>query len=199
MSDIQNPYAPPSSIGIASFTPSAVGAYRDNDLLVVTKDFISPNLCILSGAEIPDYQKLKNQLLTYINPWAFILIILGFRFLLGLLPIIIVLAVLQKKLKIQVFYDKGLNRKKQIRSGIACASLIFSLVCMLFAIIQSIDYLYFGTAVLMLIAIVFAFLSARLPAIRVKKVKKKHFFVKNVHPDFLNHFPPIPPDLFAKK
>ena len=193
MSDTQNPYAPPSESNLQSFAPSITGAYRDNKLLVLTRDFESPPYCIVSGAPIPDGQKTHQKQLTYAHP-AYLLLLL-----LGLLPAIIIILIVQQKLNTKIYYEKKLKRKKTLIATVGITCFLASLALFIAAATTESALLGFTALALLICWIILAIMSAFLPDIKVKRAKNKIFFVKGAHPDFLALFPPMPPDIFPVK
>jgi hypothetical protein len=186
-----NPYTPPVAappLPPPPPVPSPQGShyyFRDGDFLVVCDGAELPNTCVRTNEPVDPAGWRKKMQITWCPSWVFITL-LG-----GLLPLLIVMLIAQKKAKIT--YSLGTAARARIlrRRGIGFGLLVLSLGMMAVGANQSSAWdlaglVIFGGVVALIVSLVF-FIIAN--PVKVVKFRDGWFRIKGCSKEFLATLP----------
>ncbi len=157
--------------------------WRLGNLLIATKNTELPPICIKTGAPATIY---KTRKLAWHSPWAYL------GLLLGLIPFVIVAAIITKRgsLRVGLSAEAAAARNKWIAAGwIGTVAIIAGMVvgAKNLADSDSIPMVIGLGIILLLTWVIIA--SKKAALMTPKRISETHIFVNGVHPAVLEGFP----------
>lgn len=120
----ENPYQTPAAVGPPPIRAALGDCFREDKFLIVRERSEVPGFCVKNGEEVAAGGWRKNKAIAWTPPWVY-LGLLG-----GLVPLVILMLVGQKKAKVTYSLGsearKALNTKRWVGVGflLLCAGLI---------------------------------------------------------------------------
>ncbi|MGB0774405.1 MAG: hypothetical protein ACPG32_08895 [Akkermansiaceae bacterium] len=175
MSESVNPYTAPKAETIASPAGNADPAnyYLEGKLLAIRKETDLPNLCIITGEEIPD-AKRRKKVLYWANPmWALLIIIAW--------PIyVIVYFCVRQKAIVRYSISASALRKRALKIAASVILLLGAIAGTVFFFLRAADddsNIGFGFLGIVASIILLLFFSYACTFLRVKKMKNEWFLI----------------------
>lgn len=181
----ENPFAAPRVETLRAVPVHAEGAWRDGDLLVMSKGYILPDFCVKCGEPAAGY-RVKRTLYWHAPGWYLLLVV-------GVIFYIIAAVVVQQKATVRV----GLcpRHRAQRRNGILAAWLMALGGAGLFVTGMAVPRLWQSVAaVLVGIALVFVSIIVAILVVQTvhpKRIDRQYVWLKRVGPEFLVELPSL--------
>ena len=177
----ENLYEAPKSVTSNPVNMAAVGAaFQDAGILYLRKGFVSPPVCIKSGLALNPSSKKYKMNISYIAPLAYLCILFG-------LPGLLVLACIQKSLRMQIYLSEENARIFQKNRLIAWGSFFISILLAVAAIYFGLGALGLASGGVFVFTLIWAAMANKV--LKVIRYKNNFFEVARAHPDFLAHIP----------
>ncbi|MDD7987367.1 hypothetical protein PQO01_20640 [Lentisphaera marina] len=177
-----NPYqVSESNIDNMASTDRIKGVGVEGEYLVCQHTAILPKRCMITNEELKISDKAIVKKLSWASPWIYLCI------LLNIIILLIVYFIVRKKLEITYYLKDEVNeqfkKKKNFHLCIAFASLISGIACIALA---PPDIQGFGFLGILGFLIFLCVASAKGTHFTIKKFKNGKFYIKGVHPSYLN-------------
>lgn len=178
-----NPYqVSESSVDDTMATGPIKGVGVEGEYLVCQKHAVLPKRCMITNEELKISDKPITKKMSWASPWIYLCI------LLNIIILLIVYFIVRKKLEITYYLKdevkETFKKKKNFHLCIAFASLIAGITCIAVA---PPDIQGFGFLGILNFLIFLCVASARGNHFTIKKFKKDRFYIKGVHPGYLNY------------
>jgi len=183
-----NPFASPMSTDQAATAPVEAEQmnwlYRKGNLLVMHKNAVLPQRCVKSNQPADGYLRRK---LAWVHPAVYLTL------LLGLLPLVIVAVIMQKKATIHVGLSAEWFRKRRRTIAIAWAIVAAGMTIAVASGFLAANWRAdagLGIALGMLLVLggaSYGLIAA--PLVVTKRISRDFIWLKGVHPDFLASLP----------
>jgi hypothetical protein len=180
-----NPYQTPKTLAEPPPVPTGGDFFRDGNFLVFRDRAELPMRCLINGEEVTPEAWRKRRLISWNPPWVFIGI-LG-----GILPILIMILIFQKKA--YIVYSLGQRARSKMRNrGLVGLALLIAFVALLATGISRIDSNNNGGV--FIIASIVAFFTGLIVLIKASPLKASGhrngwFKMKGVSRDLLDQLP----------
>ncbi len=177
-----NPYAAPQTADVRAAPQGAYYAWRSGKFLVVTHNANLPRLCVKCNQPVDEYRKRFK--LSWYSPLAY-LALLG-----GILPFVIVVIVIQKKMALNVSICADHRRKRLIAILVGWLGALAGITMLIAGPIMGGDGVplwVIGGIVVLLASMVYGIIASRV--IWPKRIDAHLSWINGVCPDFLANLP----------
>lgn len=177
----ENLYAAPQTAITEAVNMASLGvAFQDAGILYVRAGFVAPPVCVQSGINIDPSTKKYKIHISYINPLAYLLILIG-------LPGWIILACIQKNLQLRVHLSEENAKKFKKNKLIGWSSFLISLLLAATAIYLELPAVGLASAAIFIFCLIWVIVTNKV--LRVIRHKNNFFELARAHTNFLAHIP----------
>ena len=158
------------------------GVNVDGEFLVCQSPAVLPNRCMITNKDLTEQEEPIKKNLSWASPWIYLCI------LLNIIILLIVYFIVRKKLTITYSLKDEVKaqfkKKKNTYVLFAFGSLIAGGLCLA---LGSNELYAFGFIGLFLFLIFLCIASSKGNHFTIKKFKNGNFYIKGVHPEYLNY------------